>query len=399
MTHQPETQKRIYLDNSASTPVDSRVVAAMHPFWSEYIGNAGSIHSEGRFAKDTLEQARSVVARLIHTKDSSIIFTSGGTESNNLAILGTIEKCLLDGRKAENVHIITSAVEHNSVLDCGRILERKGVRVTYLPVDTSGRVVKAELESALTKDTVLVSLIYVNNEIGTIEHIAELSDVLKKFRRENTSSTYPLLHTDASQAFAWVPIDVQKLGVDLVTLDSQKMYGPKGAGCLFVREREMLEPLMYGGGQEFGLRPGTPPIPLIVGFTKALELVEEERETYVKEISRLRDWLLDEVRQHIPEVVLNGDNGEGRTAGNLSLSFPEIDYEQLVIELDVKGIAVSTKSACLSQGSGGSHVIQALHNGSDGAMRISLSRFTTQEEIDQCARVLVETVRWLQPKH
>lgn len=402
MTSQNNTQKRIYLDNGASTAVDERVVSAMQPFWGEHIGNAGSLHTEGRYAKKILEESRAKVAHILNTEANNIIFTSGGTESNNHAVFGVVEKCVRNGKRYEDIHIITSAVEHNSISDCYRVLERKGVRITYIPVDSVGRVHAHVFEEALTEDTVLVSFIYVNNEIGTIENIQALKDIVQKFRKKIGSGTYPLIHTDASQAPAWLSIDVKKLGVDLLTVDSQKIYGPKGSGCLFVRNIEVLEPLMRGGGQEFGLRPGTPPLPLIVGLTKALELVEDERETYVKEVTRFRDWFVEFVLKKIPNVTLNGAIGEGRVAGNINLTIPDIDDEQLIIELDEKGIAASTRSACLSEDGGGSRVIQALNNGSNkhgGAVRLTLSRHTTQEEIEMSAQIFVETVAWLQKTH
>jgi len=400
-TTQRNEQTRIYLDNGASTAVDSRVVAVMQPYWSEHIGNAGSLHAEGRYAKNILDEARSSVAKSLHAIGEQVIFTSGGTESNNLAIFGVIEKCLEQGKKPEELHIITSAVEHNSITDCYAHFERKGVQVTYIPVDTEGRVDVQKFESAFTENTVLVSCMYVNNEIGTIEHIKELSGIVRQVRKKNNSAVYPLFHTDASQSPAWVTVNIQKLGVDLLTLDSQKIYGPKGAGCLFVRDREHISPMMFGGGQEYGLRPGTPPIPLIVGFAKALELVEEERETYVKEVAELRDWLIAYILKNVDNVVLNGAFGEGRIAGNINISFPNIDDEQLVIEMDVRGVAVSAKSACLS-GIEGSRVVKALHNGSpknSGALRFSLSRYTTKSEIERCAQILLETVDWLQTSH
>lgn len=394
-------QKRIYLDNGASTPVDPRVLEAMQPYWSEHMGNAGSLHQEGQCAKKALSEARYSIAKSLHTQSEHVVFTSGGTESNNLAIFGVVEKCLEQGKTPQELHIVTSAVEHNSVVDCFRYLERKGVRVTYIPVDTDGKVNVQELKSALTEDTVLVSCMYVNNEIGTIEDIKELSGIVRQARKDKVSP-YPLFHTDASQAPAWVHVDVQRLGVDLLTLDSQKMYGPKGIGCLYVDNRELVAPILFGGGQEFGLRPGTPPVPLIVGFAKALELVEEERETYVTEVTELRDWLLEDIFKKNDGVVLNGARGEGRIAGNINISFPNVDDEQLVIELDVRGLAVSAKSACLSEDSGGSRVVEALHKGTTqnyGTIRLSLSRFTTRKEVESCAKILTETVTWLQKTH
>jgi cysteine desulfurase len=401
MSHN-ENSKRIYLDNSASTAVDERVLEAMNPYWREYMGNAGSLHLEGRTAKQAIENARTKVAEALHTLSETIIFTSGGTESNNLAVFGVIRERIKAGKKPEELHIITSLVEHNSVYDCFQVLEREGVRVTYIPVDTEGRIVLRELEEAITKDTVLVSFLYVNNEIGTIENLKDIAHVVRNARKNNTTGNYPLFHTDASQAFVWLHIDVQKLGIDFLTLDSQKIYGPKGMGCLYVRHRATLEPLMYGGGQEFGLRPGTPPTPLIVGFSKALSIVEEERETYVKEVAVLRDWLREYVFDRIPHVSIHGPVGEGRVAGNISFSFPNIEGEQLVIELDTHNIATSTKSACLSQESNESRVICALmkeNNTSNGTLRITLSRFTTREEVEIAAETLVKTVEWLQKTH
>lgn len=399
---QTENQKRIYLDNGASTPVDERVVTAMEPYWREYIGNAGSLHLEGRIAKQAIEDARADVAKTLQTVPDRIVFTSGGTESNNLAVFGVIRECRKVGKKPEELHVITSLVEHNSVYDCFQVLEREGVRVTYIPVDTEGRVELRALEEAITKETVFVSFLYVNNEIGTIEHIQEIARIIKNARKKNNTQNYPLFHTDASQAFAWLTIDVQKLGVDFLTLDSQKVYGPKGVGCLYVRQRETIEPLLYGGGQEFGLRPGTPPTPLIVGFSKALTLVQEERETYVKDVAILRDWLRDYVLAKIPNASIHGPLREGRIASNISFSFPEIEGEQLVIELDTQGVAMSTKSACLSQESKESRVIRALKKeGSheSGTLRVTLSRFTTKEEVEKAGEILVTAVKWLQKKH
>jgi len=226
--------------------------------------------------------------------------------------------------------------------------------------------------------------------------------VLRQVREKNNSPTYPIFHTDASQAPVWVSVDVQKLGVDLLTLDSQKIYGPKGIGCLFVRDRDCIVPMMFGGSQEFGMRPGTPPTPLIVGFAKALELVEEERETYVKEVAKLRDWFITFILKNIKGAIINGATGEGRVAGNINVSIPNVDDEQLVIELDARGVAVSAKSACLSEDPEGSRVVKALHNGSTenfGAIRFSMSRYTTQKEIETCAQILIETVEWLQASH
>lgn len=389
------------MDNSAATVVDDRVLKAMEPFWKENMGNAGSIHSEGLKAKEALEEARGTVARIIHAQHEQVVFTSGGTESNNLAVQGVVKREMERGKEPEEIHVATSVVEHSSVLDCFKALEQKGVQVTYLKANEAGVVTKEVLFDAIKKETVLVSLVYANNEIGTIQNTQEIVHALKEIRKQNDSQ-FPLLHYDASQAPVWLSLDMQKMHADFLTLDSQKLYGPKGIGCLFVRNRDSVLPLFYGGNQEFGLRPGTPPLPLIAGFAKAYELVEEERDTYVNNIRSLRDWFISYVREHIPEATLNGLEGEERIAGNVSFTFRNIEGEQVVIELDVHGIAVSTGSACLSHHTGGSHVIKALCKtdfDAGGTVRFSFSRHTTREEVEHVAKVLVETITWLRSGH
>lgn len=390
--------QRIYLDNSAATAVDSRVLEAMEPYWNADFGNAGGLHTEGRIASETLANAHASLARSIDAHPDEIVFTSGGTESNNMAVLGAVRALLRDGTKAEEIHVITTAVEHSSITDCFHILERDGVSVTYLQVDEDGFVKKQELQDALRPETVLASFIYVNNEIGTIEHIKELTSLVHK-QNSNHGVEYPLVHTDASQAPAWLHVNTQSLGIDLLTLDSQKLYGPKGVGCLYVRDKTLLEPIVYGGGQEFGLRPGTVPIPHVVGFAKALELVEEERDSYVLGIAAIRNRFIDRLAEEMPEAMINGPLGDERTAGNINVSFFDVDGDQLVIELDEKGIAASTASACDVTREGGSRVVQALGKYTDrkvGTVRFSMGRHTTQEEMDTVFTALKKTVTWLQ---
>ncbi len=398
-----KNEKRIYLDNSASTAVDERVLYEMSPYWNIKIGNPGSLHKEGVDALNSIKSARKSVANSINSLSAeSIIFTSGGTESNNLAILGVINKLVNDGKKHEELHVITGVAEHNSVFDCFSFLESKGVNVTYLSVDTVGRINIKDLKENITDNTVLISVILVNNEIGTIENIKEISKVIRNWKKEKGNDAFPFLHTDASQAPVWVKVNVQKLGVDMLTLDGQKIYGPKGVGCLYVKEKDHLFPIFFGGGQEFGLRPGTPPTPLIVGFAKALELVEEERCAYVTKAAEIRDDFINIVTEKIPGAELNGDIGNGRIAGNINFSFLGIDGEQLVIEMDKKGVAISTKSACLSEKSKNSRVIKSLcKNDIDnfGTVRFSMSRYTTKEEMLKVANILVETVKRLQSIH
>ncbi len=398
-----KNKKRIYLDNSASTAVDERVLDEMNSYWRVKIGNAGSLHKEGVDASNALKSARKSVANSINALTSeNIVFTSGGTESNSLAILGTINRLINEGKKYEELHVVTGVAEHNSVFDCFTFLEGKGVNVTYLPVDAVGRINIKELKENITDNTVLVSVILVNNEIGTIENIRDISKAIRHWKKEKDSVVYPLLHTDASQAPVWMKVDVQKIGVDMLTLDSQKIYGPKGVGCLYVKEKEFLSPILFGGGQEFGLRPGTPPTPLIVGFAKALEIVEEERDTYVTKIAEIRDSFISIITENISNAELNGDIGDGRIAGNINFSFSGIDGEQLVIEMDEKDVAISTKSACLSKESGASRVIESLcKNDIDslGTVRFSMSRHTTRDEMLKVADILVEVVKRLQSVH
>ena len=392
---------RIYLDNSASTAVDERVLAAMEPYWRNIIGNAGSIHKEGRDAQAAVEDARAVVAKALHTLPGNIIFTSGGTESNNQAIQGVVRERVHAKYRKSDLTIVTSQVEHKSILDTFSKLEEDEVHIVCVPTDAEGKVNLEVLEESIKEGTVLISLIYVNNEIGTIQDIESVMRIVRKHRKQSDSQ-YPLVHLDASQAPAWVGVHTEKLGVDFISLDSQKLYGPKGVGCLYVRDREMIHPILYGGGQEMGLRPGTPPTPLIVGFARALELVEEERDSYVTTIGELRDWCIEAVQSALPGTVINGPLDEWRIAGNISFSFPDIEGEQLVIELDAHGIATSTGSACLSEETAGSHVIKALcKEGIDpnGTLRITMSRTTTRTEIETATKQLIETVNWLTRVH
>lgn len=386
----------LYLDNAAATALDPRVYEAMDPYWHEHSANAGALHREGVLVHRVTEDAREMIATVLQALPDEIIFTSGGTESNNLAIQGVVRAQLKAGKKVEDIHLVTSTIEHSSVLDCFRALEAEGVRVTLVPVDTEGFLDLDALEEALTAETVLVSIMYANNEIGTIERIADIARVIRRAREKH--GTHILFHTDASQAPAWLTCAVPSLGVDLLTLDAQKIYGPKGVGCLYRKREVALEPLMYGGKQEFGLRPGTPPTPLIVGFAKALELVEAERDTYQATIATLRDTAIHTILNACPEALLNGAMGSERLANNINISFPGLDGEQIVLELDARGIAVSTRSACMRDTTPGSYMVAALGKGSayaTSSVRISFSRHTTREEAERVSRALVEVVRWL----
>lgn len=387
--------KRIYLDYGAATPVDSRVLDAMEPYWSISFGNPSSLHHEGVEARNALESARSTVAEAIHARPEQIVFTSGGTESNNLAVQGVVHRALKNGRKLDSLHVITSAIEHSSVRNCCVALEERGVQVSYVGVDTEGFIDLEELGKTITSQTVLVSVVLANNEVGTIQDIRRIVQIVRHVRA-NSENIYPLLHIDASQAPVWMGLHVEKLSVDLMTLGGQKIYAPKGIGCLYVNDATTLAPTILGGGHEHGLRSGTPPVPLIVGFATALRILEEERHTYVTEKRELRDWFIDRILGTIPSVVLNGPRDEKRIIGNVNISFEGVEAERLVIELDARGVAVGAGSACRTREHfGASHVIRAIRGESDispDAIRMTLSRHTSREELERVYEILQETV-------
>jgi len=391
-----EDSKIIYLDYAAATPVDSRVIEAMAPFWSEEYGNAGSLHSYGRFAKKTLTDARRTCAELIKAKQNEIIFTGSGTESNNISILGIVKVFESEGMKIKDMHVITSSVEHPSVLDCFKDLEERGADVTYLPVKESGRINPDELRKVLKKNTVLVSVMYVNNEMGAIQPIEEIGAVIKKFKRQKNIKT-PYFHTDASQAALVLDIDVNKIGVDYLTLDAQKIYGPKGVGLLYKNELAPLKPVIMGGNQEFGFRPSTENIPGIVGFAKAFSLVKEEQEAEVKRLQGLRDYCISRIQTDLQGGVINGPINEGirfRMANNVNVSFPNIEGEFLVIALSDRGFACGTRSACIV-GSGPSYVVTAMGRRAlaNNSLRISFGKFSKKEHVDGLIEALKNIIQ------
>ncbi len=390
-------KKYVYLDHAAATPLDPRVAAAMEPYGSMTYANAGALHAMGVAARSAVADARRTVASAAGVQAEEVVFTSGGTESNNLALVGVVRRRIREGSKPQDIHIITSAIEHASILDCARALEETGVSVTVLPVDTEGRVRVGDLLSALRPETVLVSVMLASNEIGTIQPIGELARALAKVRKER-SGIYPLLHTDASQAPAWLSCNAHALGVDLMTLDGQKLGGPKGIGALVRLKHVPLEPVLYGGNQEFGLRPGTPPTQLIIGFAEALRLAQDERASYVSTIRELRDNFMSAVEQVFPDAELHGARGDGRMPNNINFSIPGIDGERIVLGLDVRGVAASTRSACMLGEAPGSVVVRALGKGDDaarGAVRFTLGRATTASDVEYALAAYLDVVRAL----
>ena len=384
--------KRVYLDYCASTPVSNEVLDAMAPFWSQDFANTGGIHSEALAAAAAVDAARAASAQFLHArKPRDIIFTSGATEANNLGFFGPIEALLQKGRSYEDLHIITTPIEHKSVLEPARALEAKGVKLTLLSVNEEGQIDTNELREALTPNTVLVSIAYVNSEIGTIQPIHECVRIIDAYRRE-TGAQYPYFHTDATQAPLYLDCNVESLGVDMMSLGGQKIYGPKGIGLLYVRDNVDIAPMMFGGTREEGLRPGTHPTPLIVGFAKALEEALAKREHEEPRVQVLRDQFISRVLEAFPDAKLNGPR-ENRVAHNANISFIGCDNEYIVLALDTKGIACSAKSACSK---GGSHVLEGLNKGDEytkSAVRFSFGKDTTEEDIDTVQRVLETSVR------
>jgi len=351
---------KIYLDNSATTPVDKKVLSAMAKYWNKDFGNPSSIHSMGVKAKIALQKARKIIADLIGGHDREIIFTGGGTESNNLAIFGLINSVRKEGRKYSDIHVITTEIEHSSINECFEELETRGAKVDYLKVDGFGLINPKDLREMIRKETLLVSIGYANSEIGVIQPIKEIIKEIrhcrKKFGRERIG--LPYLHTDASQAGLYLNMNVEELGVDLMTLDAQKMYGPKGVGALYIRGGIKISPIIFGGEQEKGIRSGTENIPFIVGFAKAFELAQKIKNKESQKLIKIRDYFFNEIKKVIPSVIING-HLENRLPNNINISIPNQDGEMLVFRLDEAGIICSSSSACAS-GTGESAVVRKI---------------------------------------
>lgn len=392
---------RIYFDYAASTPVDKQVVKAMEPYFTEVFGNPSSLHQFGQEASAAIFKARQIIAAAIGANYKDIIFTGSATEANNLALRGIIkafraERLAFSGKKLNlnpyslYPRIIVSAIEHESVFNTCLDLEREGVEVIYIPVSQDGTIDIRKLEAALNERTILVSVMYVNNEVGTIQPIREIGNMVKAFRVGRSS--YPLFHTDAVQAFQYLDCDVNKLGVDLMTLSAHKIYGPKGIGMLYVssslfKNGNYIHSIITGGGQERGLRSGTPNISYIVGFAKAVEINEKLKKKERKRIGGLRDYLWRGL-QRIAKVYLNGSYKK-RIPNNLDVYFYGHTAGDLLIKLDLAGIAVSPGAACLSRAAKTSYVLKAMGFSEErcgGSLRISLGRQTAKKDIDAFLR-------------
>ena len=377
--------KTIYLDNAATTSVDERVLKTMLPYFTEKFGNASSQHLIGQEAKNALEKSRKIIANSINAKTSEIFFTSGGTESNNLALKG-----LFFANYPEKDHIITTKIDHDCVLNSCKWLEKQGAKVTYLDVDRMGFVNPKDIENAITEKTIVISVIHGNNEIGTIQDLEAIGKICRGKK--------VLFHTDACQSYTKTEINVKKQNLDLVTLNSHKIHGPKGVGALYIREGIKIIPLLHGGEHEKKIRSGTENIPGIVGFAEAVKIMTEKD---IKKMEKIRDKLIGEVLK-IPNTRLNGPI-ENRLCNNINVSFMNIEGEAIGGYLENEGIYTSTGSACQSNTLESSHVLKALGLSpleANSSIRMSISKFTTEEEIDYVLKILpkvVEKLRRLSP--
>ncbi len=383
--------KRIYLDHAATTPVDPEVLAAMEPYFTERFGNPGSLHAFGQEAITAVDHARETIGRALGVDFRNIIFTGSATEANNLALRGAIQQFRSTQKKAPR--IIVSAIEHESVLETAKELEREGVGVIYIPVDANGAVDEKKIKESLTPDTAVVSVMYAQNEIGTMEPIAGIGAAVKAFRGKNA---YPLFHADAAQAFQFFQCMPKELNVDLMTLSAHKIYGPKGIGALYVRDHDAIYPMTTGGGQEFGMRSGTENVPSIIGFSRAVERAAAMREKEARRLRGLRDRLWQGIREHFPKAALNGpEDGDQKLPNILNVYFPGRDAENLLVKFDEKGLAASSGSACRSRALQSSYVIEAIGHAKDRArssIRFSLGRPTIVEDIEEAIRIIKEAV-------
>ncbi|MDD2497565.1 MAG: cysteine desulfurase NifS [Desulfitobacteriaceae bacterium] len=381
--------KTIYLDHSATTPALPEVVQTMIPYLREQYGNASSIYRIGRESRKSVEEARRQVANLIGAEPEEIFFTSGGTEADNMAIFGVVAAC---GEKGK--HIITTRMEHHAILHPCEQLEKRGYDVTYLNPDPKGLLRVEDIKKAIRADTFLISIMHVNNEVGTIQPIEEIGLIARE--------KGIIFHTDAVQSVGKIPVDVKKLGVDLMSLSAHKIYGPKGIGALFIRRNTTIDPFIFGGGQERKRRPGTENVPGIVGFGKAAEIAQRDLPADMERITYLRDKLIDGILSSIPYTQLNGDR-QKRIPNNANFSFRFVEGESLLLMLDMKNIAASSGSACTSGSTDPSHVLLAMGIPFEiafGSLRFTLGKENTEEDIDYVLKVLpliVERLRAMSP--
>jgi len=388
--------KYVYLDNAATTPMDPRVIEEVNKHFKETYGNSMSLHSVGQKAAQLLVKCRESIASVINADRDDIFFTSSGTEADNIAVFGVASKC-----KSRGNHIITSNIEHHAVENPFKQLEKRGFEVTLLPVDNFGLISLDDLEKAISDKTVLISIMFANNEIGTIQPMKEIGAIAKKHN--------VIFHTDAVQAFGKVPIDVNEMNIDLLSASAHKLYGPKGVGMLYIRNKgvkegwgKFIESIMHGGGHERGMRPSTVNIPGIAGFAKAAELAKEELDNETERQIKLRDKIIKRVTENIEDSFLNGHPTK-RLPNNVNLGFKYIEGESIVLDLDMESIATSTGSACSSESLDPSHVLLAIGlkpEEAHGSLRVSLGRFTTEKDVEYFLERLppiIERLRKMSP--
>ncbi len=394
------SKKTIYLDHAATTYLDPRVEKAMRPFWSDHFGNPSSLYKQGKEGANAVTRARNNVAEILICKPSEIIFTAGGTESVNLAIFGVARA--FEQAKKRKGHLITSAIEHHAVLHSLEALRQEGWQTSLVGVDEFGLIKLNQLKGAVRNDTVLISVMYANNEIGTLEPISEMGKWLKELNAERIVKNLPKIyfHTDACQAAGSLDLDVTRLGVDLMSINGSKIYGPKQTGFLYIKNGTKLRPLIYGGGQEKNLRSGTENVPGVVGLAEALKLSQKNRTKENKHLTGLRDYFIAQLFRNIPEIILNGHPVQ-RLPNNVNISIKGIEGEALLLYLDAYNIAVSTGSACTTTSTDPSHVILALGRAKayvSGSMRFTLGKQTTKQDLDYVIKVLPGIVQELRRK-
>ncbi len=389
---------RLYFDYAASTPVAPEVEAVMRPYFLAKFGNAGSLHSFGQEAIAAVDRARETAASAIGAGFREIIFTGSATEANNLALRGAVKKFKKDFPKIKEPEIIVSAIEHESVLETARSLAGEGIKIIEIPVSGKGIIDLKELEKALGEKTILVSVMHANNEIGTIQPIAEISKIISAFRNKN-SKRYPLFHTDAVQAFQFLDCDVRNINADMMTLSAHKIYGPKGIGILYAKNPDgknfPFEPVITGGGQEFGMRSGTENVPLIAGAAEAVSLAAKKRNAEAKRISSLRDNLWKGIKKIYPKAQRNGDV-KNTLPNFLNVYFPDYEAADLLTAFDLAGMSVSAGSACSARSSEPSYVIEALGakgKQSSRSIRITLGRPTSKGDIDTALKIIGKLIK------
>ena len=382
-------KRPIYLDYAAATPLDPAAERAMRPYQADVFGNPGALHRAGQAASAAVFRARRAIAGALGADYREIFFTGSATEANNMALRGVAHAALRDGH-VKRPKILISAIEHESVRETAHELEREcGVEVVEIPVDTMGKINIDRLQKALDERVILVSVQFVNSELGIIQPIKEIGEIIRSYKLKASSSSYPLFHTDAAQAFNYLKCDMKALGADMLTLSAHKIYGPKGIGVLHARCADLLSPVIVGGGQESGLRSGTENVPAIVGFAAAVAVAEKTRAKESKRVGKLRDALWKEMLKIVPDAELNGSATE-RVPNSLNVYFPGRSAQDLVIELDISGVMASPGTACSSRTAQPSYVIAALGHSGDrpsASVRFSLGRQTTAAEISQVARI------------